>query len=381
MSELTLNETQQLLRSAAASFVAARCAPRRLREIRDGADAAGFSLETWRDMAGLGWPGIVIPEEFGGLGLGYADLVVVLEELGSVLAPEPFVSSVLLGGVAVLLAGNVAQQSSILPRVVSGELLLALAHHEPGARHDLFRVATRAERSSGDWQLSGEKDFVLDGSTAQQLVVSARVTGEPGDRDGLGLFLVERGQTGLTVEPVRLVDGRAAARVRLDGVRVKHANVLGEPGRAALVIEAVLDRAALGLCAEMLGGMRRAFELTLDYLKTREQFGVKIGSFQALKHRAARMFVDIELGRSTVMAAARALDADAPGARALVSVAKARLSDTFVELASEALQMHGGIGMTDEHDIGLYLKRARVAEVTLGDAAWHRDRWATLASF
>ncbi len=381
MSELILTETQELLRTAAASFVAARCPPRRLREIRDGSDTAGFSLETWRDMAQLGWPGIVIPEDFGGLGLGYADLAVVLEELGSALAPEPFVSSVLLGGVAVLLAGNAKQKSSVLPRVASGELLLALAHHEPGARHDLLRVSTRAERLSGGWQLVGTKDFVLDGATAELLVVSARVTGEPGDREGLGLFLVERGQSGLTVEPVRLVDGRAAARVRLDGVKVSGENILGEPGPAADVIEAVLDRAALGLCAEMLGGMRRSFEMTLDYLKTREQFGVKIGSFQALKHRTARMFVDIELGRSTVMAAARALDEDAPGARALVSVAKARLSETFVEVASEALQMHGGIGMTDEHDIGLYLKRARVAEVTLGDAAWHRDRWATLASF
>ncbi len=381
MNELVLTETQEMLRRAAADFVAANCAPGDLRKLRDESDTAGFSAKSWQAMANLGWPGIVFPEEFGGLGLGYAEQAVVLEELGSALAPEPFLTSVLLGGNAVLLGSNEPQKAALLPEVASGALLLALAHHEPGARHDLFRVETRAVRMADGWRIDGEKDFVLDGATAHRLVVSARLSGEPNARQGIGLFLVEAGAPGLTLSPARLVDGRATARLGLAGVQVAPNAMLADQTQGGDVLENMLDRAAVGLCGEMLGGMRRATEMTLDYLKTREQFGVRIGSFQSLKHRAARMFIELEIGRSAVMAAARALDAGSSDARSLVSIAKARLSDGFVEVASEALQMHGGIGMTDEHDIGLFLKRARVAELTLGDSAWHRDRWARLAGF
>lgn len=381
MSELVLTETQEMLRRAAADFVAANCAPGDLRKLRDESATAGFSAKSWQAMANLGWPGIVFPEEFGGLGLGYAEQAVVLEELGSALAPEPFLTSVLLGGNAVLLGSNEPQKAALLPEVASGALLLALAHHEPGARHDLFRVQTRAVRMADGWRIDGEKDFILDGATAHRLVVSARLSGEPNARQGIGLFLVEAGAPGLTLSPARLVDGRATARLELAGVQVAPNAMLADQTQGGDVLENMLDRAAVGLCGEMLGGMRRATEMTLDYLKTREQFGVRIGSFQSLKHRAARMFIELEIGRSAVMAAARALDAGSSDARSLVSIAKARLSDGFVEVASEALQMHGGIGMTDEHDIGLFLKRARVAELTLGDSAWHRDRWARLAGF
>ncbi len=382
MKDLVLTEEQELLRQTAADFVRQHSPVARVRRLRDAGDPVGFSPELWRRMAELGWPGIVLPEEYGGLGLGYAELVVVLEQLGTVLAPEPFLSTVLLCGNAVLLGGSAAQKQAILPGVAAGETILALAHHEPGARHATFRVAARAERTAGGgFRLSGEKDMVQDGHVADRLLISARLAGGRDDRDGIGLFLVERGATGVTVERQHLVDHRSAALVHLSGVEVAADAAVGEPGAAGELLERVLERAIVGLCGEMLGGMTRAFETTIAYLKERRQFGVPIGSFQALKHRAARMLIEVELARSAVMAAARALDAGSHDAALLASVAKARLSEGFVQVANEAVQMHGGIGMTDEHDIGFYLKHARAAELTLGDAPFHRDRFATLQGF
>ena len=380
MSDLVLTEEQQLLQSTAADFARQSLPVSRLRALRETGD--GFSRDLWREMGNLGWPGMLLPEEYGGLGLGYADAVVVLEELGKVLAPEPFLSTVLLAGNAVLLGGSAAQKQEILPRVASGEAVLAFAHHEPRARHRMHHVATRAAaQSDGSFTISGVKDVVLDGAAAERLVVSARTSGANDDRDGISLFLVDPHAPGVTVTRQQLVDHRSAALVRLDGVKVPADAQIGTLGKGADVLDATLDRATVGLCAEMLGGMVRAAEMTFAYLKERKQFGVVIGTFQALKHRAARMFIEIELGRSVVMAAARALDEGARDTAMLVSVAKARLSEGYVLVASEAVQMHGGIGMTDEHDVGFYLKRARAAEILLGDAPYHRDRYAKLQDY
>ena len=380
MSDLVLTEEQQLLQSTAADFARQSLPVSRLRALRETGD--GFSRDLWREMGNLGWPGMLLPEEYGGLGLGYADAVVVLEELGKALAPEPFLSTVLLAGNAVLLGGSAAQKQEILPRVASGEAVLAFAHHEPRARHRMHHVATRAAaQSDGSFTISGVKDVVLDGAAAERLVVSARTSGGNDDRDGISLFLIDPHAPGVTVTRQQLVDHRSAALVRLDGVKVPADAQVGTLGKGADVIDATLDRATVGLCAEMLGGMVRAAEMTFAYLKERKQFGVVIGTFQALKHRAARMFIEIELGRSVVMAAARALDEGARDTAMLVSVAKARLSEGYVLVASEAVQMHGGIGMTDEHDVGFYLKRARAAEILLGDAPYHRDRYAKLQSY
>jgi len=222
---------------------------------------------------------------------------------------------------------------------------------------------------------------VLDGAGADAFLVVARSAGEEGDPEGIDLFLVEPGAAGLGVEAQHRVDARNAALLRLEDVSVGAEARVGAAGKGAELLEQVVDRATVGLCAEMLGSMSEAFERTLDYLKARQQFGVPIGSFQALKHRAAEIFIEIELCRSAVMGAARAVDADAPDARQLVSLAKARCSDAFVLVGNESVQMHGGIGMTDEHDIGFYLKRARVAATTFGDAAWHRERWARLGGY
>jgi alkylation response protein AidB-like acyl-CoA dehydrogenase len=313
--------------------------------------------------------------------MGLAELAVVLEQLGRGLAPEPFLSTVCLGGGALRLAGSEAQQQEWLPGVVEGATLLGLAHQEPGSRYDPGRVATRAERDGAGWRLCGVKTGVLDGHVADALVIPARTAGAERDRGGLTLFLVRAGAVGLRVERQARLDGRGAAQVTLDGVGVGAGDLLGAVDAGGDLLEQVVDAATVALCAEMLGSMSEAFERTLAYLKQREQFGVVIGTFQALKHRAARLYVEIELARSAVMAAARAVDEGSSEARRLVSMAKARGSDAGMLVANEAVQMHGGIGMTDEHEIGFFLKRARAAELSFGDAAHHRDRWARLGGY
>lgn len=379
--QLVLSEDQELIAKTAADFVAQQSPVARFRALRDAGDALGFSKSVWKEMAELGWVGIPFPEAVGGAGLGLADLAVVLEALGRTLAPEPFLPNVLLAGRALVLAGSEAQQKEWLPGVVAGERFLAFAQQEPHSRYGLTRVATRAERAGGGWRLSGEKVQVEGAAAADAILVVARSAGGEGDAAGIDLFLVPKGARGLEVVPQTRIDHRGVALVRLANVEVPDAARVGGEGAGAELVEQVVDFATAGLCAEMLGSMSRAFELTLEHLKSREQFGVPIGSFQALKHRAANCFMEIELARSCVLAAVRAVDAGDADARRLVSLAKARCSDAFVLVANEGVQMFGGVGMTDEYDIGLYLKRARVAELTFGDAAFHRDRWARLGSY
>jgi alkylation response protein AidB-like acyl-CoA dehydrogenase len=379
--QLVLSEDQELLAKTASDFAAERSPVARVRALRDARDPDGFSRALWKEMAGLGWVGIPFPESVGGAGMGLSELAVVLEALGRKLAPEPFVPCVLLAGQALLLGGSEAQRARWLPRLVAGEALLALGFQESRSRYDLHRVATRAEREAAGWRLSGSKIQVEAGASADALIVSARTSGAEDDAAGITLFLVPRGARGLTLVPQQRVDARGAALLELDGVTLGAGDVVGRVDEGGALLESVVDRARVGLCAEMLGSMSEAFERTLSYLKQRVQFGVPIGSFQALKHRAAQCFIEIELARSAVMAAARALDAGDTDAARLVSLAKARCSDAAVLVANEAVQMHGGIGMTDEHEIGFYLKRARVAELSFGDAAFHRDRWARLSGY
>ena len=373
---MILTEEQQILKQTAADLVRSKSSFRRVRALRDGSDPARFSRDLWREMAGLGWAGILLPEEYGGSQIGSQDLAVVMEELGRGLVPEPMVSTALLGANAVLLGGSDAVKKETLPAVCGGELLLTLGYTERTSRFEPRHVTTRAERSGKDWTLRGEKWLVPDGAAADRIVVSARTSGEVTDRDGITLFLVDRAAAGVTIAPQQLVDGRGAATVSLEGVRAGEGSVLGEVDRGGDLLETVLDRATAGLCAEMVGSMLAVFEMTLEYLKTREQFGTKIGTFQALKHRAALVYTETELARSAAHGAARAIDEKHADAADLVDVAKARCSDAFLLAANEGVQMHGGIGMTDEHDVGFFLKRARAAEMTFGDAAWHRRRYA-----
>jgi alkylation response protein AidB-like acyl-CoA dehydrogenase len=377
---LVLNEEQELLKQTAREFVQEKSPVSELRRLRDSVDANGFDRALWKEMSELGWAGAALPEDFGGMDLGLLELGQIMEECGRNLVAQPLLSSVLLGGGCVLEGGTDPQKKDVLSAVASGDRLLALALQE-GPHHDPTRVATRAEAKGGSYTLTGEKSFVLDGHVADQLVVAARTSGAPGDRDGITLFLVDAGTAGLTVQRTIMIDGRNAANVALDGVEVDGSGVIGKPDNGSDVLDPVLDRATACLCAEMLGSFSEAFDRTLAYLKTREQFGVVIGSFQALKHRAAEMFVEIELARSIVLDALTALDEGRKDASLVVSCAKARCNDTIFRVGNECVQMFGGIGVTDEEDIGLFLKRARVAQFTLGNSAYHRDRFARLEDF
>jgi acyl-CoA dehydrogenase len=309
--------------------------------------------------------------------------MVVLEELGRGLMPEPMIATVLLGTNAILLGGSVDQKKAELPAVASGERLLTVAYQEARSRYNPLHVETKAAKAGSGWVLGGEKIQVLDGSTADRLIVSARTAGGVGDASGVTLFVLRPDTPGVTIERQSRIDSRNAALVKLDDVRVDRDAVLGDVDAGGALLERVLDRATIGVSAEMLGAMSAAFEATNEYLKTRVQFGVAIGSFQALKHRAAKMFIEIELARSAVMGAHRALDdgSDDKTVARFASLAKARCSDAFVLVANECVQMHGGIGVTDEADIGFFFKRARVAEMTFGDAAWHRERIARLEGY
>ncbi len=378
--KLVLSEEHQLLRESAADFVRSKSSLKRIRALRDAGDGIGFSRDLWREMAALGWAGIFLPESLGGSGLGDSHLMVVMEELGRGLMPEPMLATI-LASAAMLLAGSDEQKRSLLPAVASGESIATLAFHEATSRYDPTRVSTRAERKGDRWVLTGEKRFVPCGGSADWMIVPARPSGDGAAASGITLFMVEGRAKGLSATPQQLIDARPCAVVRLDGVEVDDTGVLGGVDRGGSVLLAAIDRATAALCAEMLGSTLAAFDATLDYLKTRKQFGVLIGTFQALKHRAANVYTETELSRSAAMAACFALEENNDKARSFVSLAKARLSDAFVLAANEAVQMHGGIGMTDEHDIGFFLKRARVAEMTFGDAAWHRNRYAALQGY
>jgi len=365
---LVLTDEQELLKDTAREFVQERSPVTRLRALRDEQDETGFGRDLWKEMGELGWTGILLPEEVGGSDLGYAELGVLLEELGRTLVPEPFLSTVVLGAGAISLAGSDAQKAALLPGIASGERVMALALQERG-RFAPYDVSTKAEATGSGFRVTGEKRFVLDGHVADDLLVVARTSGSAGERDGLTLFLVDPASDSVRVTRTIMVDSRNAARVQLDGVEIDAAQVVGQVDRAADVLDPLLDRATIALSAELFGTLSEAYERTLEYLKTREQFGVKIGTFQALKHRAANLFCEVELCKSIVMEALRAIDEGRPNVAQLASAAKARVSDTAALVGCDAAQIFAGIGMTDEEEIGFFLKRARAAEITFGDAA------------
>ena len=377
---LILNEEQRLLRDTAREFLGANAPVAALRALRDSRDPLGYSRELWMQMAELGWAGIVVPEEFGGLGFGFAGLGAVLEETGRTLSASPLFATCVLGASAVLLAGSEAQKQAVLPQIASGELCLALALEE-SHRHDPSGVRLEARRVGGGFRLNGAKQFVLDGHSADRLVVVARSHGTAGETDGLSLFLVDANAPGVARTRSMLMDSRNAARIEFADVDVGPEALLGTEGAAWPALEQVLDRGRAAIAAEMLGGVQETFERTVEYLKQREQFGTRIGTFQALQHRAAHMFAEIQLLKSVVRDACSSVD-DNPALLPLsASLAKAKANDTFELVSNEAVQMHGGIGTTDELDIGLFLKRARVAMQILGDARFHRARYATLRGF
>jgi alkylation response protein AidB-like acyl-CoA dehydrogenase len=377
---LTLDSETALLRETALDFFRERAPVAALRKLRDDKDPVGFSRTLWREIAALGWAGFLVPEEFGGSDFGHVGLGQVMEAAGRTLAATPLLSTALIGASALRLASNAAQQQAHLPAIAAGERIVSLALEEH-AHHAPFRIATRAERTRSGFRLTGKKRFVLDGHVADVVIAAARTTGSDDERRGITLFLVSGDARGLTRRRTMMVDSRNTASVEFDGVELGEDAVLGRLDDGADTLELVLDYARAGLAAEMVGSATAAFERTVQYLKDRKQFGVPIGSFQALKHRAAQLFCEIELARSAVLAALSALDAKANGAAVLVSIAKAKAGDAFFLAGNEGVQMHGGIGMTDEHEIGFFLKRARVAQAAFGDGPFHRDRYAALQGY
>jgi alkylation response protein AidB-like acyl-CoA dehydrogenase len=379
---MILNDEQNMLKDSARDFCTSSAPIAQLRKLRDDDDPDGFDRGTWKSMVELGWAGIPWPEDFGGLAFGYKGLGVVTEETGRTLTASPLVATVWVGGTLINLGGSDEQKSELLPAIAAGELLLALALEE-SHRHAPYAIATRAAVSGNGYLLTGSKTFVLDGNSADKLVVAARTSGAPGERDGITLFLVDRGAKGVTVDRTRMVDSRNTANLELKGVEVGKDAVIGKVDKGADVLDPALDIARIGLSAEMLGSLQECFERTVQYLKEREQFGVPIGSFQALKHRAADMFCEVELSKSCVLEALTALDEgrDATEIAKLASLAKAKVGETFNRVSREGIQMHGGIGMTDEFDIGFFLKRAAVAEQTFGDVNFHRNRYGELEGY
>jgi alkylation response protein AidB-like acyl-CoA dehydrogenase len=375
-----LTEEQSMLRDAARAWTQDKSPVSAFRKVRDSGSELGYDPAAFAEMAEMGWTGVIIPEAFGGSDFGYLSLGLILEETGRTLTASPLLSSALAAASAIVLGGDDAQKEAFLPKIASGELVATLAVDE-GAHHAPEKVALAATRTGAGYSLSGSKTFVLEGGAAGLFVVSARTAGKPGDKDGITLFLVPGDAKGLTRKALKLADSRGAANLVFDGVEVGADAVLGEEGKGWTLLEKTLDRARAGLAAEMLGAALQAFETTLDYLKVRVQFGQVIGSFQALQHRAAKMFTDLELARSCVEAALAAIDNDAPDTAELVSLAKAKMGDTLHLVSNEMVQMHGGIGMTDAHDAGLYLKRARAAEATFGGQSYHRDRYARLNGY
>ena len=367
---LLLNEEQSMLRDSARSFMAEQAPVSQLRALRDANDETGFSREVWARFAELGFTGVLIPEAQGGLGLGFVEAGTILEEIGRNLTASPFLASSVVAATALIRAGNPAQQAEWLPKLASGAVIATLALEEHG-KHALDRIAMKARREGEGFVLDGHKTFVIDGHVADLLIVVARV-----GTAGLTMFLVPRSAPGVQLERVVMVDSRPTARVRLEGVKVAAAAVLGPVDGADAALNVALDAGRAAAAAELLGLTDEVFVRTTDYLKARKQFGKLIGEFQALQHRAADLYCDIELARAAVMGALQALDADPAQAMREVAVAKSRAGLSATRAVQEGVQMHGGMGMTDAFDIGLFMNRARMLQEYLGDAAHHADRLA-----
>jgi acyl-CoA dehydrogenase len=377
---LVLNEEQLMLKDAAAGFLGEKAPVAALRKLRDEADPLGYSEALWQEMAAMGWAGIAIPEAYGGLDYGYTGLGLVLEQMGRNLTVSPLQASILVCSTAIAKLGTEQQKQALLPALASGELLMALALQE-GAHHGPHKVAMTAEAADGGFVLNGRKLMVQDAHVAQKFVVAARTSGEAGEDEGLSLFLVDADGAGVSAERVIMVDSRNSGSVSFENVKVGADQLLGELDRGYGALQGVLDVANIGLSAELLGLCQESFERTMEYLKERKQFGELLGSFQGLQHRAAEMFSELELARSVVLRALQGIDNGDENLASLASACKAKLCQVAKRVTNEAIQMHGGIGMTDEFEIGFFIKRARVAQQTFGDYSYHLDRYARLKGF
>ena len=372
---LVLNEEQGMLRDSVNAFLSERAPVAHLRKLRDSRDAVGFDRRLWRQFAEQGYSAILVPEANAGLGLGAMEAGIIGEALGRTLTPTPFLSTAVLAARTLARAGSQAQQAQLLPAIAAAETVIAFAVDETG-KHRPAAIAARAARDGTGFRLDGAKTFVLDGHVADRFIVAARTS-----ERGLTLLLADPRAAGVHLERTLMADAHNAARVRFDGVRIEADAVLGEADAAGAVLDEVLDLGRVVVAAQLLGLADCVFERTLAYLKERRQFDRAIGEFQALQHRAAELYIDIELTRALVLGALQAMDEDPAKAGLIVAQAKAHACTTANRAVQEGVQMHGGIGMTDEFDIGLYMKRARTLQELLGDAGFHADRVAAMNGY
>jgi alkylation response protein AidB-like acyl-CoA dehydrogenase len=377
---LVLTEEQSMLRDSARGLITDKAPVSHLRQLRDAKDATGFSRELWKSFAEMGFVGLLVPEEFGGSALGCVEAGIVMEEIGRTLMPSPFLSTAVLAASALSRGGSAAQKAEHLPKISKGELIAALAVDE-GAKHRPLQTELKAVRSGNGFKLSGAKALVVDGHVADLLIVAARTAGAAGESNGITLFLVDPKAKGIATERTIMVDSHNAARVEFDNVEVDSDHVLGEVDQGHALLEGVLNIGRGAVASEMVGLSEEVFSRTVTYLRERKQFGKAIGEFQALQHRAAQLYIDIEITRAAVLKALQTLDANFDGAASAVAVAKARAGATATRAVQEGVQMHGGMGMTDQFDIGFFMKRARVCEELFGDANFHADRLARMRSY
>jgi alkylation response protein AidB-like acyl-CoA dehydrogenase len=375
-----LTEEQTMLKNMAKDFFTEQVPVANLRKLRDAEDADGYDKAVWKQIVELGFAGILIPEEHGGTGFGPMGLGIVMKEAGRTLAASPLYSTAVLGAGLIMAAGSDEQKGALLPKIAAGETLTALALEETN-HHNPLNTAMTAEKSDDGFTLTGDKKFVIDGHIANTLIVVARTGGAAGDAQGLSMFLVDAKADGVSITRNHMVDSRNAASIGFANVQVSADAVLGSLGGAYAELESSLDLARVCLAAEMLGGAETVFDTTLEYLKERKQFGVIIGTFQALKHRAAELFCEVEICQSVLLDALSALEDRRNDTPRAASLAKARVGDALRLITNEGVQMHGGIGMTDAVDVGLFMKRARVQAQMLGDTNFHRARYADLGGY
>ena len=378
--KLTLNEEEQFLKDTAKNFAQERCPVTHFRSLRDSNDPQLWDKAIWNEMSKLGWPGILIPEEYGGSNFGISGISVILQECAKTLTPSPLFATGVIGAYSIANFGNESQKEEYLPKIVRGEMTTAFAIDE-SSHHNPADTEMTAEFKKEKVILNGKKIFVVDGASADLLIVLARTSGNKGETSGLTLFFVKSNSSGVEKIKLDMADSRNYANIVFSDVEINKEDILGDIETGGETAENILDIARIALSAEMLGNSEAAFETTLDYLKQRKQFGVLIGSFQALQHRAAQMFCELELTKSSVMAAMRAADENSNELQRLSSLAKTVAGETLHLVSNEAVQMHGGIGVTDEYDIGFFLKRGRVAEQIYGGIKFHTERYANLSGF
>ena len=378
--KLVLTEEEQFLQDTAKNFATERSPISHFRNLRDTNDPILWDKDLWSEMVKLGWPGILIPEEYGGSNFGLTGMGVILQECAKTLTPSPLFATGVLGAYAINTYGNDEQKNSFLPKIVNGEITTALAIDE-SSHHNPAETNLSAKKDKNDFIINGKKIFVIDGASADLLIVLTRTSGEKGDLTGLTLFVIDISSPGIDVVKLDMADSRNYANISFNDVKIDASCILGDIEAGGEIAEDILDIGRIAISSEMLGNAESAFETTIDYLKQRKQFGVLIGSFQALQHRAAEMFCELELTKSSVMAAMRAADEKSNELQRLSSLAKTVAGETLHLVSNEAIQMHGGIGVTDEYDIGFFLKRARVAEQIFGNSKYHTERYANLSGF